>query len=154
MTEKTALTDYQEWKRTNGDQFSLFDYVYSVNFEKNIKVDYLYSLYKVMWPDFLCIDGMVFLSEQFDDKKYNELIKNGLSPDRIEYWINLFSIDSLFPYDSSPIICRDITQKISSLWRRKMSDDFPFLNIVIDDEIIDDEQSYISFYQKMEGPQK
>ena len=72
LIEKTSLnTDrligFQEWKKTNGEDFSLWDYLFAVS---NVEIAIAFS--KLFWPDFVEYEDGIFLSEAFDKQTYKQ----------------------------------------------------------------------------------
>ena len=67
------------------------------------------------------VDGLVLVSELFSSEKLAELRSRGLSPDEIEYWMNLFSVDGFLegvPGASYESAC-GVAHVIAAAWTAK-----------------------------------
>lgn len=64
-TNTDQMSDFQQWKQINGDDFCLWDYLAGVS---NIEVTLAFT--KVFLPDFGEHEGGIFLSEAFNLEIY------------------------------------------------------------------------------------
>lgn len=85
------LLDFQQWKKANGGNFSLWDYLFGV---ANVEVALAFT--KLFLPDFVEHEGGIFLSEVFDREIYKQWkAKLGNDITAIEQVINHQHIDDI-----------------------------------------------------------
>lgn len=121
------MPDYESWRSANQPQgFSLFDYVHAIMSTNDLPTDLLLAMARLLWPEFVAFDGMVFLKEQFSLARVQE---HGRSDDEstTEYWINLLSVDGFFSYSHSDKLSQDeaFANILAEAWRAKLRADFP-----------------------------
>jgi hypothetical protein len=87
------MSDFQKWKKVNGDDFSIWDYLSGV---ANVEVALAFT--KLFCPDLVEHDGGIFLSEAFNQEIYEQW-KAELGNDiaAIERVMNHQHIDDLLP---------------------------------------------------------
>lgn len=123
--DSIKLNDYEMWVNANSTKkFSLFDYMHGVMLTENLSSDLFIAFLKLVWPEFYSYNNCVFLKEQFDQKKYDELVDQGLSNKDIEYWINLVLIDGIFE-NATVETCEYLAKNLVSAWKVKLKNDFP-----------------------------
>jgi hypothetical protein len=87
------LSDFQQWKKANGDDFSLWDYLFG---SANIEIAIAFT--KLFWPDFVEHEGGIFLSEAFNSQIYEQWkIELGNDVAAIEQVMNHQHIDDILP---------------------------------------------------------
>lgn len=141
------LLDYEKWISANSStEFSLFDYLHGIFSTKSLEPDLAIAFLNFFWPEFLCVGDLVFLKEEFSEKRYNNLINQGDGGKNLEYWMNIISISGVFEsatFDQSKYICCHL----SEIWKIKLEKEFPDKNFVLDCAV-DGEDVYLVFYQK------
>lgn len=87
------LTDFQQWKQANDEDFSLWDYLSGV-----ATVEMAIAFTKLFWPDFVEHEKGIFLAEAFDVQIYQDWKeKLGCDISAIERMMNHQHIDDLLP---------------------------------------------------------
>lgn len=87
------ILDFQQWKKANGDEFSLWDYLFGVS---NIEIAIAFT--KLFWPDIIEREGGIFLSEAFNPEIYEQWkAKFGNDITSIERVMNHQHIDDMLP---------------------------------------------------------
>ncbi len=122
------LSNYATWQKANSPQpYSLFDYVYGAGRSANIPADLFIAFAKLVWPDFVEIDGRIFLAEQYSKTKHEELLKNGSSTQEAQYWMNVFSVDGLFLEiaGDTPEHWEAFAAILRDSWEAKLRRDYP-----------------------------
>ena len=61
------MSDFQQWKKANGDDFSIWDYLSGVT---NVEVALAFTT--LFWPDLVEHDGGIFLAEAFNQEIYEQ----------------------------------------------------------------------------------
>ncbi len=61
------MSDFQQWKKVNGDDFSIWDYLSGV-----ASIEMALAFTKLFWPDFVEHDGGIFLAEAFNQEIYEQ----------------------------------------------------------------------------------
>ncbi len=87
------MSEFQQWKKANGDDFSLWDYLSGV---ANVEVALAFT--KLFCPDLVEHDGGIFLSEAFNQEIYEQWkaeLRNDIAA--IERVMNHQHIDDLLP---------------------------------------------------------
>lgn len=109
---------------------------------------------KFFYPDFIIVDNLIFLKEQYDESTYRERLKRGLEGSEIEYWTNLIYIEGFFELRLEPDEyvehCEFMAQEMSKIWSLKLQRDFPdkiFKVIPTPSEEEEYEEIFITFYQ-------
>jgi hypothetical protein len=91
------MSRYEHWKDANYPSFfSWFDYAHCVLRERQVAADFAIAIARIVWPNFIEIDGLIFLADQYSDEKVSSLRTQGVAGQQLEYWMNLFSIDGFF----------------------------------------------------------
>jgi len=144
-TSKSDLPSYNQWRSSNGEGFSLFDFLRGVIVTGAIEPDPLIAFWKLLLPDLVEHEGMVFLQENFRWERYRTLRDEGRSPHQIEYWMNLLGISTLLeglPIDRVEELSRDIV----FCWRARLAEKFPDRCFQV--EICEDDgDTFVVFYQ-------
>ncbi len=85
------LLDFQQWKKANGGDFSLWDYLFGV---ANVEIALAFT--KLFLPDFIEHEGGIFLSEVFKQEIYEQWkAKLGNDITEIERVMNHQHIDDI-----------------------------------------------------------
>ena len=137
------LKDYERWRRLNREPFSLYDYAYAAAYQQRLPADAMMAFAMLIWPPFRDVDGLVLLAEQYDATKLARLRSQGLTEAKLEYWMNLLSVDGLFQSlpGATRWHMRAFANTLHQSWRAKLRQDYPMLRfrveVVIDDEVDD-----------------
>jgi len=75
---------------------SKFDYLHAVYKSQNLHEDFIVCFCKLMWPDFKSVDGVIFVSELFNEEYYQELRASDKPITEIQFWVNLLEITGIF----------------------------------------------------------
>ncbi len=135
---------YQQWREANPQgSFSWFDFAHCVMRDGEIGGDLAIALARLIWPEFIEIDSLVFLAEQYSEDRASSLRNQAIVGHHLEYWMNLFSVDGFFSgVDGTPEETQEHLAKILvDAWRAKLTTDFPsrkfVVEIVRDDDVGD-----------------
>jgi hypothetical protein len=135
---------YGQWKAVNPPgSFSWFDYAHCVLREGQISGDLAVALAQLIWPQFVKIDGLIFLAEQYSEEKASSLRGQGIIGRELEYWMNLFSVDGFFADISGSTQEQEegFAETLVQAWRAKLFSDFGShaftVEIVRDDDVGD-----------------
>lgn len=154
MKKMPELLDFGKWKEKNAPTFSLLDYIYGTMETKAVSPDIYVAFAQMYWPDFVEIDGLVFLAANYDAKYLSELKDQGVARNRIEYWMNLVCLDGIIemPSVEKPDEFIGHTQyvasKLKEMWTAKVqqfSNDRTFQVAIVED--IDAGDLCITLYQ-------
>lgn len=148
MTDKFR---FEHWKAANNsrDSFSWFDYAHCVLRDQRIAGDMAVAIARLVWPDFIEVEGLVFLADQYSEEKAATLRNQGVDGHWLEYWINLFSVDGFFDGISASSEDHDaLSCRLATAWRKKVETEFLGRNFVV--EIVnenDSEDICVALYQ-------
>ena len=87
------IQDFSQWKESNGTAVSRFDYAHFVLRGYVSHADAAIALAGVFWPQLRLVDGLVIVAELYSEAKLVDLRNRGMSPNELEFWMNLFSVD-------------------------------------------------------------
>jgi len=115
-----------------------------------IDPELLFTMLEIFWPTFIEKDGYVFLKDRFSKDYYNRLVDEGF---KIEYWINLLTIEHFFPeMDDWEEKSSLFAQALVPIWEAKLQRDFPEIKFTVkylcDEEVGD---YGLTFYQTKDG---
>lgn len=101
MSEFTNF-DFKSFVSANsGKKVSRIDYLSAVCKATQMPSDFAIALSKLYSPDFKVVKGEVFISDLFDEVRYEEMTSEGYASESIQYWLNLLEITGLFESLSS-----------------------------------------------------
>jgi hypothetical protein len=135
--------------------FNAFDLIYKFG---SPLTALLYS--ELFWPEFVEVEGMVFLASEVEDDDDRErvtvaLARYGGNEQRVERSFNYVEIPSLFGHrveESSELEDRLLTERIAAMWRFRLAERFPsriFEVTIVEPDDSDDEVG-IRFFQVSE----
>lgn len=143
---KTKLADFRAWREKNDSSFNLFDYLHGVLSTNDVSTDLIFAIIELFWPEFINVDGMIFIDEQFDKGEYERLVNEGSKPEEVEYWLNLVNLDGLLPGIGNEN-CAFIGTKIAELWRLKLQLEYQDKKFNVSYLYEDDEQEhFVTFH--------
>lgn len=117
------LTDFQQWKKANDNDFSLWDYLFG---SANIEIAIAFT--KLFWPDFVEHEGGIFLSEAFDSQIYEQWkIELGNDVAAIEQVMNHQHIDDILPgaENASTDNLLYLGQALAQMWESRLKSLYP-----------------------------
>lgn len=117
------LSDFQQWKKANGDDFSLWDYLFG---SANIEIAIAFT--KLFWPDFVEHEGGIFLSEAFDSQIYEQWkIELGNDVAAIEQVMNHQHVDDILPgaQNASSDNLLYLGQALAQMWESRLKSLYP-----------------------------
>lgn len=115
---------FDEFLESNrGSSVSGYDFLHAVYISKDIPEDFLIWFARLMWPDFMEVDGKIYVSDLFDAERYQGLIKEGRTESQSQFWMNLLEITGLFN-EISDVQAKYLAQRIADSWAAKMRRDF------------------------------
>lgn len=114
-----------------------FDYLHAVYKAQGLTPEFVVWFAKLFCPDFKNVDGMIFLSETFNRERYQELLSDGHSPAKAQFWMNLLEITGLFD-DLTREHATLVAECLVAAWNAKLSregrPDAGFARAIYDDE--------------------
>ncbi|MGK7873522.1 MAG: hypothetical protein AB4426_09465 [Xenococcaceae cyanobacterium] len=117
------MLDFQQWRKANNDDFSLWDYIFAV-----ANVEVALALTKLFWPDFVEHEGGIFLSQAFNPQVYEQWkaqLENDITA--IEQVMNHQHIDDLLPETDK--VSTDnlfyLGQAITQMWESRLKSIYP-----------------------------
>ena len=118
--------DFSQWQESNGKTGSRFDYAHLALRGYVSHADGLLAFGGVFWPQLRLIDGLVIVAELYSEEKLVELRNRGMSPNELEYWMNLFSVDGFLEGVSgaSPGHAEAIADILVASWTARANLDF------------------------------
>ncbi|MCC3518720.1 hypothetical protein [Microcoleus sp. PH2017_18_LLB_O_A] len=117
------LIDFQQWKKANGDDFSLWDYLFG---SANIEIAIAFT--KLFWPDFVEHEGGIFLSEAFNSQIYEQWkIELGNDVAAIEQVMNHQHVDDILPgaQNASSDNLLYLGQALAQMWESRLKSLYP-----------------------------
>ncbi|MBD0314129.1 MAG: hypothetical protein ICV86_15100 [Microcoleus sp. T3-bin5] len=117
------LSDFQQWKKANGDDFSLWDYLFGA---ANIEIAIAFT--KLFWPDFVEHEGGIFLSEAFNSEIYEQWkIELGNDIAAIEQVMNHQHVDDILPgaQNASTDNLLYLGQALAQMWESRLKSLYP-----------------------------
>lgn len=117
------MSNYQEWKQANGNEFSLWDYLAGV---ANVEVALAFT--KLFFPDVVEYEGGIFLSEAFNQEIYEQWkAKLGTDIAAIERVINHQHVDDILP-GADKVGIENLSylgHKIKQMWEYHLNSLYP-----------------------------
>lgn len=140
------LEDFSNWKKGDGDSyFSLFDYLGVKSQDLKFPIDIWVAFSEIFVPQFVEKHGHILIEECYKQKEkdYFRYLNDGLSKEKVEYWINNVCLDGLL-YDipgETEVISNFIGARIKLSWEMKLKNDFPSrrfsVSLLKDDDVGD-----------------
>lgn len=151
------LPDYTHWVSLNSDKhFGMSDYIYGIFTSKSLAPDIFVAFLNLFWPEFIEKDDYVFIKDIYSEEKYVELIDENTEPKLVEYWMNIFEVDSFFTesedFSSNSEFfefCKYIGDKLNETWSAKLKTEYP--QKIFNVECITDaakNEVFVVFHQK------
>jgi len=139
------LVDYERWRAVNKSGFTLFDYLRAKQMAGECSPDILVSYSKLFFPEFVQIEEMIFLKEQFRQDNLDRLRSQGIFSSKMEYWMNLLAVGDLIPLVPD-LFSEEILQKIKRCWEVSLNDAFPEKTFEVR-LVYDDGDTFLVFFQ-------
>jgi hypothetical protein len=116
--------DFASFHAANKERnVSGLDYLHAVYKTQNLPADFVLWLSKLFKPDLKLLGGMAFVTELFDEARYQELLGNGQRPDQAQYWLNLLEITGLF--DNLTVEqASTLAERIAESWNLALTNQF------------------------------
>jgi len=112
----------------NGRSISCFDYLHAVYKSHRLTADFIFCFAKLFWPDFKVIDGLIFISELFDEGRYRDLLNENRNSTEVQFWMNLLEITGLFD-ELTPDEAISFAEIISASWNSKLKYEFGTISV-------------------------
>ncbi len=141
---KDKLIDFQQWKKANGDNFSLLDYLFGVS-----SIEVALAFTKLFWPDFVEHEGGIFLSEAFNREIYEQWkVQLGNDITAIERVINHQHIDDILPGAENVGIDNlfYLGQSLAQMWSSRLKLLYPHRHFQVESHW-DEHTVVVMFYQ-------
>ncbi|WP_126283745.1 hypothetical protein [Burkholderia stagnalis] len=104
------------------------DYVHTVYKDQGLVYDFIFHFARLFCPDFVVVNGGVFVSELFRGEKYENLLNGGDAIHEIQFWMNLLEITGMFD-DIYSDQAAEIAKLIAESWNAKMQREFGDLSV-------------------------
>lgn len=118
MTNINNNLSFESFKEANKPNFfGDIEYIYTILKIKQLPLDFLFKIVSLVFPSFLELDGCLFLANEFDQKKYENLKET--TEDNIQFWMNLIEFTSLHE-DLSEEVALLLASKIADSWNAKI----------------------------------
>lgn len=160
--DKSLLPHYQEWLKKEQPPLSatgLWDYLYDIS-----NYDIAAAFSKVFWPEFIEVDGLVFLAERYpklvmSPEEYRQ--KREENPASIEWLVNhidipyLFHISDTHPFNEEGILAPIYESELYDYlartlivsWKHALKEAFPDREFVFSYDSHEITPTVISFWQ-------
>lgn len=130
--------DFASFRAANKERnVSGLDYLHAVYKSQNLPADFVLWLSKLFKPDFKLLGSLAFVTELFDDARYQELLGNGQRPDQAQYWMNLLEITGMF--DNLTVNqASTLAERIAESWNLALTNQFgveqALARVIVDDD--------------------
>ncbi|WP_130391834.1 hypothetical protein [Cupriavidus agavae] len=104
-------------------KFSWSDYLHATSTHLDLQGDAYLAFFELFRPRFIEVDGVIFVSELFSRKEYDESLARGRTSLTIQPWMNMLEITALF----NSIELKDakrIADAVSHSWNDKLIAEF------------------------------
>lgn len=147
--QELHLEDYESWKKNNqkNGYFTFPSYIHGVFDFKAIHEDLCFAFLDLFWPEFIQINGMIFIKNSYYHHKRNIENKFYKSTSDAEYWTNLLTLDDFLHIKDDNKLSY-LAEKIGESWRAKLKQDFP--KLCFDIKVINDQDDVAVTFQQIE----
>lgn len=112
--------DFASFVSANAEnEVSGFDYLHAIYRTENLPADFILWFAKLFWPEFTTTDGMVFVSEVFDARRYQDLLNEGHGYKNSQFWMNLLEVTGLFD-QLSTVQAMIVAESLANSWNSKL----------------------------------
>jgi hypothetical protein len=138
MTEPVDKLSYKKLSDESGGGLSMFDYFYMVRASGAVHEDFIMSFAAVFNPTIVKQRGGFFVKENFNSKRYEELLEGGVERSDIPYWLNMLELTD-FLGDVSYDYAAELGAVVCECWSSKLEKKFPNsgfeARLVLEDEL-------------------
>ena len=114
-----------------------FDYIHAIHHTQRLPADFALCMAKLYWPEFVRVDGWIFVKETFDEAYYLSLLESDNSPAKNQFWMNLLEVTGLFENLSMPQ-STVVANALAGSWNAKLASEsgpsFAQARAIVDDE--------------------
>lgn len=122
---ENGFFDYKSFADANIDKrVSSIDYIHILFQAGPIPVDLADCFADLFWPEFVIVDGRVFVANMYDANHYQQYLNDGLKLDDIQFWSNLLEITGIFD-DMTLSNAACFAEKIVKCWNARINQEFP-----------------------------
>ncbi|MCJ8175713.1 hypothetical protein MRS45_06340 [Pseudomonas viridiflava] len=100
-----------------------FDYIHAIHHTQRLPADFALCMAKLYWPEFIRVDGWIFVKENFDEAYYLSLLESDNSPAKSQFWTNLLEVTGLFENLSMPQ-STVVANSLAGSWNAKLASEF------------------------------
>ncbi|WP_323158411.1 hypothetical protein [Pseudomonas viridiflava] len=130
--------DFASFRADNAHHLvSGFDYIHAVHHTQRLSADFALCMAKLYWPEFVRVDGWIFVKETFDEAYYLSLLESDNSPAKNQFWMNLLEVTGLFENLSMPQ-STVVANALAGSWNAKLASEsgpsFAQSRAIVDDE--------------------
>ncbi|MEE4100778.1 hypothetical protein [Pseudomonas viridiflava] len=130
--------DFASFRADNAHHLvSGFDYIHAVHHTQRLSADFALCMAKLYWPEFVRVDGWIFVKETFDEAYYLSLLESDNSPAKNQFWMNLLEVTGLFENLSMPQ-STVVANALAGSWNAKLASEsgpsFAQARAIVDDE--------------------
>jgi len=113
----------------NNEKPSIYSVLYWLVQDKKVDSQVFFNFLEFFWPTFMVYENYVFLSENFSEEKFNNLIKQ--NKEEVEFWMNLLLTDPYFEDDNWKERAKSLAQSLVAIWQLKLKNDFPDMKFIV-----------------------
>lgn len=121
MNKNLEIGSYAEFRETFSS-ITISDYVHAVAHLTNLHGDFIYQLFRLIWPQFMQIGNSIFIQEIYSSERYEEMLSNGDTELEIQYWLNLFETTELSD-DLTLKQAHEIAKILEKTWNLKLKEE-------------------------------
>ncbi|BEU26067.1 hypothetical protein [Paraburkholderia sp. 22B1P] len=87
---------YDEFVAANDGRFSVLDFIHAVSKAVSLPGDFAICMGHLFAPEMVMFDGVIVLSEWFDENRYQRYRNDGMQRGEAQAWINMVELTGIF----------------------------------------------------------
>lgn len=116
--------DFASFRADNAHHLvSGFDYIHAIHHTQRLPADFALFMAKLYWPEFMRVDGWVFVKENFDEAYCLSLLESDNSPAKNQFWMSLLEVTGLFENLLLPE-ATVVANALAGSWSAKLASEF------------------------------
>ena len=119
MNDAGVFTFDSFLKSNPGKNLNSFDYVHAIFNINNLPIDLACCFMRLVYPEFKVVNGLAFLSEQFDFDLYKQYLSDGKDERDCQKWLNLIEVTGVFS-GVEISIALELAKALAELWNLKL----------------------------------
>ncbi|USX11871.1 hypothetical protein NHH88_19440 [Oxalobacteraceae bacterium OTU3CAMAD1] len=137
MTDRNIF-GFSEFCNANpGRNVGGYDYVHAVHKTANLSGDFLIWFGKLMWPQLVEMNGLIYISDLYSNERYENFISGGRSKKQAQFWMNLLEISGIFddlPDEQMKLLAKNIAECWSAKIRQDFGENHEGARVIVDEE--------------------